>query len=408
MHGLNAPESLANRRLTHVFEEDFNGFNQSGGSQELPLSASGWRIWDAVGTHLSAAGNDDLGIAGAFGTAGLTVQAGDIGDSNVTRRARREVILPQNYSAGEDLVVRLHAGMLTTVADTSATVDVEVRLVEEDGSVGDDLVETNAQTINSLDFADKDFVIDGEDLAPGSVLDVRITIAAVDAGDAGVMIPTISAAKIVYASTIESEWVSSGTVVIGDTPNGEVSLTTTAANNAEAYIHRANKTLAYQAGKGLYFESAVSFVDDNPNDGAVAVGLVDLPGSGLIQNGGLAVRSGDLTAAMFVKFKGVDYWSVITSVDDRQQITHLNDTDRNNLTLVKKAPTLGMQQLSIEFLPVHSGHEVVFRIDGETVAKHNSIRLADAEAMTAALFVKAGSADAQTLTADYLHFYQKR
>jgi hypothetical protein len=60
--------------------------------------------------------------------------------------------------AGETITLRLSAGMLTTVASSSCTVDVEMYLTNRESLVsGSDLCATSATTINSLTFANKDF-----------------------------------------------------------------------------------------------------------------------------------------------------------------------------------------------------------------------------------------------------------
>lgn len=189
----------------------FKGVNSvagedAGNQNSLDLEATQWRVHDAVGTFIGTAGNDDLGVAsGTYGTDTPTVQAGDVGGASPTRYARRLLTLPLSYVAGTDLTIRMNAGMLTTVADTSAALDVQVFLDDEDGTAGAaDLCETAAQSINSLTFADKDFTIDGSGLSPGDTIDIRISIAAVDSGDAGVMIPEIADAEVLYQDNGET------------------------------------------------------------------------------------------------------------------------------------------------------------------------------------------------------------
>lgn len=141
-----------------------------------------FRIWDAFATVLTAtSGTDDLGLyGGTFASASPTVGTGDVKTTTVTRYARIMIPIPMEYEAGEDVNIRLHAGMQTTVADGSATIDVQAYRSDEDAGIGSDLCSTSAQSINSLTSADKDFIIDGATLSPGDWLDVRITIAVVD------------------------------------------------------------------------------------------------------------------------------------------------------------------------------------------------------------------------------------
>lgn len=153
------------------------------------LAPETWRIHDNMDALLpdpptGGAGNDDLGISsGTYGTAVPSIQTGDNKAAGaVTKYARRTFQLPHNYVAGETIVIRLHAGMKTTVASSSATVDVECYLSDDEAAVdGSDLCATSATTINSLTMADKDFTITATSLSPGDVLDIRIAIATNDA-----------------------------------------------------------------------------------------------------------------------------------------------------------------------------------------------------------------------------------
>lgn len=153
---------------------------------EYPIQLTQLRVWDAITTLLPAAGaSDDLGlVGGTFGSASPSLQTSDSKAASTTQRARFQWALPPEYVAAQRLRLRLHAGMLTTISDTTATVDVEVYESNREAGVGSDLCATSAKTINSLTLADKEFDIDVSGLEPGDMLDVRITIAIVDAATA--------------------------------------------------------------------------------------------------------------------------------------------------------------------------------------------------------------------------------
>lgn len=145
---------------------------------------------------LARAGSaDDLRIVtGTFGSAPTQVQTGDVKALGaVTRRARLFVTLPDTYDAGEDLQIRLNAMMKTTLADTSATVDVEAVKVNTDGTLSADLVSTNAISINSgvNTLASRDFTITPTGLQPGDRLDVRLSVAVNDAAGVSAVIGVI-------------------------------------------------------------------------------------------------------------------------------------------------------------------------------------------------------------------------
>lgn len=168
---------------------------------EFPVPFEAWRVWDALATNLPGTpATDDLGLVtgSTFGTDTPSLQTQDAKAGGATNhRARTVLRLPPEYDAGRSVRLRLHAGMLTTIADTTATIDVEVyKLNEEAGVDGADLVSTAALSINSLTLADKDFTITASSLNPGDQLDVRITIAINDAATATAVKGIIGSAKL--------------------------------------------------------------------------------------------------------------------------------------------------------------------------------------------------------------------
>lgn len=159
-----------------------------------------WRVWDTAFTELgiTALSDDDLiYVGGTWGTDPPCIQAGDVKGASKTRYARCQVVLPWDYVAAQTVTLRLHAGMVTTVCGTSCMLDAVVYESDEELGLSADLCATAAQSMNSLTFADFDFVITPTGLVAGSLLDIRIEIASVDA-TANVTIPTIGAAKILY------------------------------------------------------------------------------------------------------------------------------------------------------------------------------------------------------------------
>lgn len=147
----------------------------------IPFSL--FRVWDALNTNLpGTAASDDLGyITGTFGSAGPSVRTSDLKNTTGTQRARFEFHLPQEYQDGETVKLNILCGMITTVASSSATIDIEVYKVSAtDGTIGSDLCATAAQSINSLTAAEKEFEITATGLVAGDKLDIRITIAITD------------------------------------------------------------------------------------------------------------------------------------------------------------------------------------------------------------------------------------
>jgi len=161
----------------------------------FPIKLTDLRVWDAFQTPLpGTAATDDLAlIGGTFGTAHPMVQAGDLKAAGATTRyARFTLVVPECYDEAETFSIVISAGMKTTVADTSCTVDVECYKHDKVGGLGSDICATAAQSINSLTFADKSFTITPASLTAGSVLDVRISIACNDAATGTAVTPTIA------------------------------------------------------------------------------------------------------------------------------------------------------------------------------------------------------------------------
>lgn len=160
--------------------------------QTIPLYEL--RVHDALQTVLpTTSATDDLGLyPGTFGTHHPGVKTSDLKTAGATTRyARFLTSLPDDYEAGETVQVEITAGMETTVADTTATVDIECYQLDADGTISADLCATAAQSINSLTAAAKAFSITATTLNPGDQLDVRIAVAVNDAASGTAVIAAI-------------------------------------------------------------------------------------------------------------------------------------------------------------------------------------------------------------------------
>lgn len=169
--------------------------------QAFPIRLTDFRVWDAMQTVLPGTpAADDLGlVGGTFGTATPSVRTQDLKAAGASNNyARFLVQLPWEYIAGESVTLRFKAGMITTVAGTSATLDCEAYKLQgdPDDAIGSDLVSTAATTINSLTFADVDFALTPTSLSPGDILDVRISMAINDGASATAVIGGLTSAKL--------------------------------------------------------------------------------------------------------------------------------------------------------------------------------------------------------------------
>ena len=143
---------------------------------------------EATPVPLAAAAAGKLGLVrGTVGTDTFRARTVDCKSNGVVASytALASFILPDNYVSGETVQLALLCKMDTTIADASATVDVECWKEVGDGTVGSDLCETLAQSINSLTAALKYFVITPSGLVAGNKFYVRFTISVRDNAHTG-------------------------------------------------------------------------------------------------------------------------------------------------------------------------------------------------------------------------------
>jgi hypothetical protein len=169
--------------------------------QAFPIPLTDFRVWNAMQTNLPGTPlTDDLGlVGGTFGTATPSLRTEDLKTAGATTSYARVLVqLPWEYESGQSVTLRFKAGMITTVADTTATLDCEVYKLQADpdDAIGSDLVTTAATTMNSTTFADIDFVVSPTGLSPGDILDVRIATAVNDGSGATAVIAGITSAKL--------------------------------------------------------------------------------------------------------------------------------------------------------------------------------------------------------------------
>ena len=158
-----------------------------------------WRVWDAMQTNLPGTPlTDDLGlVGGTFATDPPSIQTEDLKAAGATTSyARTQIALPWHYEASQTVTLRFHAGMITTVSDGTATLDVQCYESDEEVGISADICATAARSINSLVFADMDFTITDAGLVAGDLLDVRIAIAINDGATGTAVIGCIGAAKL--------------------------------------------------------------------------------------------------------------------------------------------------------------------------------------------------------------------
>lgn len=165
----------------------------------FPISLLTFVTWNSVITPLPADGaNDDLGLAtGTIGTDVPKLTSNDLkGQGATTRYAATIFSMPTEYQASETIQIRLSAGMETTVADTTATADVEVYTFDRDGTSSADLCATAAQSCNALAFDDLDFTITDATFDRDTTFFLRVALAINDAATGTEVRGTIGAVEL--------------------------------------------------------------------------------------------------------------------------------------------------------------------------------------------------------------------
>lgn len=163
------------------------------------IALTQWRKYDDLAVLLPAtAAASYLGLyTGTPGTNGPLIRTEDLKAAGATNRYAGLLLqLPPEYEDDGLIKIRFHAGMVTTIAGVSATLDLEVFKPDEEGAVGSDLCTTTVQDINSVTFADFDFVITDTGLVRGDFLYLKATIAVNDAATGTAVIGAIGATKL--------------------------------------------------------------------------------------------------------------------------------------------------------------------------------------------------------------------
>lgn len=198
-----------------------------------------------------------------------------------------------------------------------------------------------------------------------------------------------------------------GTAATVDGAGGLLTLTSDADDNDEAYLESTREAWKFAAGKPLVFEARAQYAEANTDDANVLIGLMDAVGAdSLVDNGGGPKAS--FSGAVFYKVDGGTKWRVRASVGSTNTDVELSAAN----TLTGKDYAAGgasFQRFRIEFRPWSASQaDVMFYIDGELVYKIAGFTFTSATEMQMALGVKAGGANAEAITVDYMWCRQLR
>jgi len=191
-----------------------------------------------------------------------------------------------------------------------------------------------------------------------------------------------------------------------DAAGGTVTLTTGGTDNNECYLLTTKELFLFAENKPIIFETRLKFTEANTDDANVCCGLMNAVGADSIVDDGAGPKS-SYSGAVFFKVDGGTRWYCESSLSTTQTTTEL--TAANSLDKTAKTSGGGTYQtLRIEARPVSSTEaEVSFFIDGVHVCKQ-SLTYTSATEMMAFVGVKAGGANSEVVTVDYISAYQSR
>jgi len=199
---------------------------------------------------------------------------------------------------------------------------------------------------------------------------------------------------------------SGATVAGSDAAGGAAVLTTGATDNNEAYLLSKQEVFLFAANKPLKVACRLKFTEAQTDDANVAFGLANAVGANTIVDDGAGLKTNFSGVAIF-KVDGGTRWKVMSSLATTQEIVDLTAS----LSYDKLAKTAGggvYQILEIDWQPI-SGTvgEARFFIDGVHVYTL-SFTFTSATEMNLFVGVKAGGANSEVVTVDYLYGVQQR
>jgi hypothetical protein len=178
-------------------------------------------------------------------------------------------------------------------------------------------------------------------------------------------------------------------------PGGVILLTSSGTENQAAIVGRTVEEFSLEVGKRLFFEARVKIAELDTDATNIFVGLTQGTLADAVplldDAGGEVVADDDLIG--FVKSDGGTVWNTFSA--DGAAAYESNAVNTRDANWVR----LGF---------IASPVAIDFYIDHQKVATHTTTIPTAAEEMTAALVVKCGSANAETMQADWIKIVQER
>lgn len=148
-------------------------------AQVYPIPLVDFRVWNSFGSLLpGGAVADDLGLVnGAFSTFVPILQSLDLNALGAFQGYARAIVrLPRDYIAGQAIQIRAFAGMLSSVASVSASMDFAAYKSAGYNISSADLVNTSSQSINTISPTTFTYDLITTALSPGDTIDLRVEL----------------------------------------------------------------------------------------------------------------------------------------------------------------------------------------------------------------------------------------
>lgn len=201
-----------------------------------------------------------------------------------------------------------------------------------------------------------------------------------------------------------------------DGVGGIVDLVTGATDNNEAYLLSTQELFKFQAGKPLVVQCRLKFSEANTDDANVAFGLMDAVGADSILDNGAGPKA-SYSGAVWFKVDGETRWRVESSVGASQTTDETEYTagGGNWVTLrIEVIPSADDASAEVRFLIDTSGGQGLVpateynaRPRGTPFIAH-TVTLTSTTEMMVFVGVKAGGANSETVSVDYIDAWQAR
>lgn len=210
-----------------------------------------------------------------------------------------------------------------------------------------------------------------------------------------------------FVSGAPDEWTTAGTAAAQGERGGVLQLSTAATDNAEASVVLDSAIAAIAANKPFSFAARVQFAEAATNAANVFVGLSDEAAATALGDNG-AGPPADYAGVGLHKLDGGLNWIAEFSNSTTQQTLEL--TAEGSLTgAAIVAGSANYQLIEIDVIPKTSTVcDVVFKVDGVTVAKFLGQVFTSIAAMAPLIVVKAGGGTAEVIKVDFIKFAQVR